>query len=380
MLAGFVLGFTVSTLWEWLYYRGQRLRWRADAGVPSGSNAFGNAGRVGSWRDPDMDRADAQRAASEALPWETPAYRSSGVFLESEKEVAISPLPSTEPLKAEQHKAEPFVAQPSASSTADEIRSTVEHDRQNPAARQLGYEPVERTPAPTLSEEFLAAMAIQNVPPPESQTQIAVPLRPTTDAPAMVNCDTPPTRPQELPSIPLVAPSAPNPEPVPASAAPATKPAPTRSNGYPDDLTKIQGIGEAYKHRLYAASIYTWQQVANSEVETLRSITKAKPNARPDEWKTQAQELATKFNRLEALYEGPVPDDLSRIDGIGPTYADTLYHAGICTYEQLATATPAELTVILPTPAIGNEFNFTSWIRQATQLAQAKQKNMNLLR
>ena len=110
----------------------------------------------------------------------------------------------------------------------------------------------------------------------------------------------------------------------------------------------------------------------------MRTITKAKPNARPEDWKERALALAQKFNRLAATYGGPLPDDLTKVNGIGPSYADSLYRAGICTYEQLATVDPAELATILPTPAIGTEFNFPDWIKQAAQFAQIKQKNTSL--
>ncbi len=157
-----------------------------------------------------------------------------------------------------------------------------------------------------------------------------------------------------------------------------TVPAPV--HGHPDDLSRIQGIGDAYTRRLYAAGIYTWQQVANSDAETLRTVTKAKPNARPEEWKMRAQALVIKHNRQNAIYEGPMPDDLTRIDGIGPSYADALYKAGICTYEHLAATLPSELAEILPTPAIGNEFDFDHWVEQAVRLAHVKQRNSSVRR
>ncbi|MCX6047421.1 MAG: DUF4332 domain-containing protein [Chloroflexi bacterium] len=366
VLAGFVLGFTVSTLWEWLYYRGRRLRGRVNVAVdvagPVEPNAFGPTVSVGRWREPAIDRADAQDAANEPLPWATPTYRSSGVFLESEKEFATQSIPP-----ADQFITHSFVGQPTSAPVAADAHLPTEPDGQNGILRKPNAAPVERVRAATPP----VTPPAPNPPPTAPASQADAATETAEDAPTAADYAEPPITEQAEQITPWIPTPTPEPETAPALA---------RSNGYPDDLTKIQGIGDAYKHRLYAATIYTWQQVASSEVETLRSITKAKPNARHDEWKIQAQELATKFNRLEAVYDGPVPDDLSRIDGIGPTYADTLYRAGICTYEQLAAATPAELAIILPTPAIGNEFNFASWVKQATKLAYAKQKNTNLLR
>ncbi len=376
VLAGFVLGFTVSTLWEWLYYRGQRLRWRADVGASVGRNEVDNS--AGVWREQTIDTATAYQSASEPMPWETPAYRSSGVFLESEKEPVTQTIPNNHQFTT----ASSSVRQPSPTTPAG-VLAQPEHNKQNAAAPQPTSMSAERVWTPNRTDETEQAVS-DGAPPvqgiPLSEPPVQVDCQNSTANLALASAEvTRASKPAHEscapPSPPLVKPEAPA-----AAVAPSIVPPLARSTGHPDDLTKIQGIGEAYKHRLYAAHIYTWQQVANSDVETLRSLTKAKPNARPDDWKMQAQELATTFNRLDAVYEGPVPDDLSRVDGIGPAYADVLYRAGICTYEQLAAASSAELTVILPTPAIGNEFNFASWLRQATQLANAKQKNSNLLR
>jgi predicted flap endonuclease-1-like 5' DNA nuclease len=146
--------------------------------------------------------------------------------------------------------------------------------------------------------------------------------------------------------------------------------APRRPVEHPDDLGKIRGIGEIYKERLFAAGIYTWQQVVDSEPEVLRRITRAKPNADIGDWQSQAQALVKQFNRGGATYSGPAPEDLALIDGIGPAAMEALYQAGITTFARLAAATPVELAAILPAPTIGMEFHFSDWIAQAAQRAQ----------
>ncbi len=71
------------------------------------------------------------------------------------------------------------------------------------------------------------------------------------------------------------------------------------------------------------------------------------------------------FDRLQGLAPARA-DDLTRISGIGPTYARRLEAAGITTFAQLAAMTPAELKAVLAlkewqgTPA--------AWIEQAQAL------------
>ncbi len=146
-----------------------------------------------------------------------------------------------------------------------------------------------------------------------------------------------------------------------------------RSSDHPDDLSRIKGIGEVYKIRLYQAGIYTWHQIAQSDVDTLRAATNAYPSSNVDEWLEQAQQLAQKNGRQDAVYDGSPPDDLTKIIGIGPVGARTLYRAGVCTFEQLAGALPSELHDLFPIAIAGDEPNFQHWITQAVVLANRKQ-------
>jgi predicted flap endonuclease-1-like 5' DNA nuclease len=165
-----------------------------------------------------------------------------------------------------------------------------------------------------------------------------------------------------------------------ASAPPVTPPPATTepSPDHPDNLAMIRGVGEAYKRRLYGVGIYTWRQVAESDIETLRRITRAKPNADINGWRTQARELAEKYQRWQTTFRGPL-DDFTRIDGIGAITADLLYKAGICTYDQLAGALPDELANIVPAPTVGDENDFAGWIKEAGRLANVKRRNEGLL-
>ncbi|MFN8488096.1 MAG: helix-hairpin-helix domain-containing protein [Caldilineaceae bacterium] len=391
VLAGFVLGFITSTLWEWVYFRKRRLERQAVFGkgaeFTTAWRSVSAAAPTGAANQPTLDQNSARRgetppATSDDLLWQTSAYRSPRVFLDSEKgdirAEPVAPEPSVAPVAAAVRVAPaeldptPVIPQPAIvlAQPADQVDATVEATLlPQPIAPPLTV--VERSspnvvrPIGSLERsELPGAMRLRTL---LEQTNHELPA-----AEAAVGL----MRPALSPPVGALMPAA---DAEPAAVTVVNQWTVPRSAGYPDDLTKIQGIGEAYKRRLYAAGIYTWQQVANSAAEQLRSVTKAKPNARPEAWKTRAQELAQKFNRTAALYDGPLPDDLTKVSGIGPTYADSLYRAGICTYEQLASVTPPELAAILPTPAIGNEFNFPDWIRQAAQWANMKQKNLRLL-
>jgi predicted flap endonuclease-1-like 5' DNA nuclease len=147
-----------------------------------------------------------------------------------------------------------------------------------------------------------------------------------------------------------------------------------RTQEFPDDLSKIKGIGDVYKQRLYRAGICTWRQIAEGDLEVLRKATGAHPSSNVEDWPVQARKLMEKYNRGEAQYGGPTPDDLTKILGIGPVGASTLYRAGICTYEQLATTPEAELAALFPIAVAGDQPDFAGWIARAEALADAKHK------
>jgi len=67
----------------------------------------------------------------------------------------------------------------------------------------------------------------------------------------------------------------------------------------------------------------------------------------------------------------PVPDNLKRIEGIGPRYSSVLQAAGIMTYAQLAAASPDGLDQILEAedPRLARLADPTSWHEQAALAA-----------
>jgi len=78
----------------------------------------------------------------------------------------------------------------------------------------------------------------------------------------------------------------------------------------------------------------------------------------------------------------PVPDNLKRIEGIGPRYSSVLQAAGIMTYAQLAAASPDELDQILEAedPRLARLADPTSWPEQAALAAAGDWEALDALR
>jgi predicted flap endonuclease-1-like 5' DNA nuclease len=76
------------------------------------------------------------------------------------------------------------------------------------------------------------------------------------------------------------------------------------------------------------------------------------------------------------------PDDLTRIEGIGPKIASVLQGAGITTFAQLADATPEDLAEILEAadPRLRRLANPTTWPEQAALTAAGEWEAHEALR
>lgn len=365
VVAGFVLGFATSTLWEWLYYRGKR-RLPQDSTPPASPSLARPV-------DQPTEREDAT-ATKPATPWAVP-YRSPRVYLESEQPASADPVlsppapsPATSPTSATLPQSGPPFAQLESKprlnpATLAALQSMVADApiAQTPARQVAGIQP--------LAEQGIANTRVYETPPlAVSATVSSMPGLERQPSPSPAST---------VESI-RVPPAAATISQQSGDALHRAGSEPADSLDHPDNLSMIKGVGDAYKQRLYNAGIYTWRQVAESEPETLRRITRAKPNANINGWRQQARELAEKYQRWHTTFQGPL-DDLTRIDGIGAITADILYKAGICTYEQLAGALPDELAQIVPAPTVGDEIDFDGWINAAVRLATTKRRNQGLL-
>ncbi len=311
VLAGFLLGFTASTLWEWLHYRRHRLileamrfdEMEAQIAEEKAVNTQlrmmlnGTESTVGA---ASVDAFDAA-AQSKASPV---SYSSPGVFLDSEKSELDNGFGGVLPAAASVSHASDTDLLVAAAAAAREPAGDRESEKA--VVGRLAAE-LQREPAPGQTSQ--------------------------SDAP-------------EVPYIP-------------------------RSDDYPDDLSRIRGVGNVYTYRLYNADIYTWRQVAETDADKLRTITGAFAAAKVDDWPEFARLLADENDRQEATYSGPTPDDLAQIPLLTPADQETLYHAGICTYGQLACLTLDEMSDLFPTDE-AKDFDLGRWIQAAVELANSR--------
>ncbi|MCC6455146.1 MAG: hypothetical protein IT328_09410 [Caldilineaceae bacterium] len=399
VLAGFLLGFATSTLWEWFYFRKERLKLTdrrireleakileleatPDSATPTLSIPASAAASTPPTGAP-------LKSALLTSAWNEPAYRSPGVFLETEEYAAdgessvsgrdrrSAPVPARSSTPA----AGPSVSTPTSTAASPADPVITPRSEQSPADALRAR----RGDSPRSRQEVLAALRRNSNP--ELRAQAA---RPEAEAPQVEPSAPEPVRPPQSRESTLVTPT-PQPASPPAGQSPTTaepsemtaarrrwagNPELTcRSQEYPDDLSKIKGIGDVYKQRLYRAGIYTWKQIAEGDIETLRRATSAYPSSNVDEWLVQAQKLIEKHDRTDAVYSGPPPDEMTKILGIGPVSAAALYRAGICTYEQLASTPIADLEALFPIAVAGDQPDFAQWVTRAADLADEKHRD-----
>jgi predicted flap endonuclease-1-like 5' DNA nuclease len=91
------------------------------------------------------------------------------------------------------------------------------------------------------------------------------------------------------------------------------------------------------------------------------SVVKSEPAEQP-----QTQGVAEGSLQRKKRTVKKAGDDLTEINGIGPTYAKRLRDAGITTFEALSKCSPEELRAV--TKATGKAANPEAWIIQATHL------------
>lgn len=372
VLAGFLLGFVASTLWEWYHFRKERLK-LTDR-------------RIRELEDQVRELEAANLQPREDAEWSPRTYRSPGVFLESEEYAAApasaAPAPYLAPAmtqpEADAKPARPARSEAVPAATRNAPRTAAARSRQelletlrrNSEVMQRGQAPraepaALQSPAPTVKPAVFAADGEAVAEEPKSARAVAAnhadngisahhtaAQKTSPAAPPLSAAEVDPIRQRWLNDPELT----------------------RRSQEFPDDLSKIKGIGDVYKQRLYRAGICTWRQIAEGDFEALRKATGAYPSSNVEEWPVQARKLMEKHNRSEAAYRGPTPDDLTKILGIGPVSASTLYRTGICTYEQLATTAEAELAALFPIAVAGDQPDFAAWIERAAALADAKHK------
>jgi DNA-directed RNA polymerase subunit beta' len=163
-----------------------------------------------------------------------------------------------------------------------------------------------------------------------------------------------------------------------ATSTASTAPAESAS----DDLTKIEGVGPKIAELLGAGGITSFAQLATTPVDQVKSILTAGGGSftvhDPTTWPQQAQMAADgQWDQLKALQDvldggKPLaePDDLTKIEGIGPKIGEILTAAGLSTFGLLA-ATSADKVKEILEAAEGNfaAHDPTTWPQQAQMAA-----------
>ncbi|MGF1507770.1 MAG: hypothetical protein GYB64_15810 [Chloroflexi bacterium] len=80
-----------------------------------------------------------------------------------------------------------------------------------------------------------------------------------------------------------------------------------------------------------------------------------------------------------AMAQPPEPDDLTRIEGIGPKANTILHAAGVLTFTQLAAQDPDSIRRILKEGGFVAPFDPTTWPQQAALAAQGQWDELNTL-
>ena len=155
-----------------------------------------------------------------------------------------------------------------------------------------------------------------------------------------------------------------------ANAAISTRVLPATET-VPQDLEPLKGIGTIFEQRLYDAGVGTYWEVAHLSDDEFKQILRLTEmqllHISFDDIRADAVRLAQETNTVGLIWEGVAPDDFAPIKGIGKTFEQRLYDAGIRTYAALADATPEQLAEICQArkPIVPD---YASWIEQAKAL------------
>jgi DNA-directed RNA polymerase subunit beta' len=158
-----------------------------------------------------------------------------------------------------------------------------------------------------------------------------------------------------------------------------------------DDLTKIEGIGPKVAEQLAASGIQTYTQLSASAPERIGQILAAAGGLMatmdPGTWPAQAQMAAEgrwddlkkwqdELDGGKPVYE-VTPDDLTKVEGVGPKVQELLNQHGVLTYGQLSATGPDKLREILTAAGgVMLTMNPDTWPAQAQMAAEGRWEDL----
>ena len=178
------------------------------------------------------------------------------------------------------------------------------------------------------------------------------------------------------------------------------------SGGRDDDLTRIEGIGPAMATALHKAGIDTFAELSTRTPDQLKEVIAADGlRLAPSvvSWANQASLLArgqtdlfdeytewlnagvppsdgSTFHAFEvAGFAAVNPDDLKRIEGIGPAMQRALNDAGITTFAQLHHADEQQLRDALDAAGLRLAPSLPTWAEQAGYLVRGDEEGFTAL-
>ena len=92
-----------------------------------------------------------------------------------------------------------------------------------------------------------------------------------------------------------------------------------------------------------------------------------------------AEEVPAEVPTKETASSPTVPDDLKRIEGIGPKLSSVLLEASVTTFAALAAKSPDELQGILDTAGVARISDPATWPEQAALAAEGKHDELAAL-
>lgn len=110
-----------------------------------------------------------------------------------------------------------------------------------------------------------------------------------------------------------------------------------------------------------------------------------KQNAVPEETARHSRNILLAIDHQPAPEEplpetsAAIPDDLKKIEGIGPKTEKVLFAAGITTYQALTAATPNAIRSILAQAGLPKMINPSSWGEQASLAAKGDWESLTSL-